>query len=72
MNISVNTQRSIPYLIGLIIFVYLTKPQLFFKSNNQPREYGIGTDNDGYKKTLYTFQFFVLISAILIFYYFKE
>ena len=71
MNISINTQRSIPYLIGVIVLVYLIKPSLFFKSNNQLREYGIGIDNDGYKRTLYTFQFFIIITAIILYYYFK-
>lgn len=71
MNISVGTQRSIPYLIGSIVLVYLTKPSLFFKSNNQLREYGIGVDNEGYKRTLYTFQFFIIITAIVLYYYFK-
>lgn len=71
MNISINTQRSIPYLIGTIVFVYLTKPTLFFKSNGELREYGIGTDGDGYKKTLYTFHFFIIIATLIIFYYFK-
>jgi hypothetical protein len=42
------------------------KPTLFFKPNGKPRQYGIGVDDEGYKKTLYTFQFAILILAVML------
>ena len=53
-------------LILVITLLYMYKPQIFFKPNGETREYGFGYDNYGYKKTLYTFQFAILILAVLI------
>lgn len=54
------------YLILITILLYIYKPPIFFKPNGETREYGFGYDNYGYKKTLYTFQFSILIIAILL------
>jgi hypothetical protein len=62
--------RQIPYLLGVIIILYITKPNILFKPNGKPRIYGIGHDEEGYKKTLYTFQFLIIIIAILIYHVF--
>ena len=61
-----NIKQKIPYLIGIIIILYLIKPTIFFKPNGKPRLYGIGYDDEGYKKTLYTFQFALIILALII------
>lgn len=64
--LSEKTIQQIPYLIGTIILLYLIKPSIFFKPNGKPRLYGIGFDEEGYKKTLYTFQFSIIIIAIIL------
>lgn len=70
MRFSENTQRRIPYLLGIIILLYMLKPPILFKPNGKPRNYGVGYDEDGYKKTLYTFQFSIIIIIIILFLYF--
>jgi hypothetical protein len=59
-------------IISLILFViifYLCKPSITFKPSGKVREYGVGFDNDGYKKTFYTFNTIILIACILIYMY---
>lgn len=56
---------SVWYIIGITVAIYFLKPSIFFKPNGKPRVYGVGIDEEGYKKTLYTFQFALLIIAIL-------
>lgn len=66
MRLSEQAQRRIPYLLGIIVILYLIKPSLMFKPNGKPRVYGVGFDEEGYKKTLYTFQFAVIIIVLLL------
>ena len=37
-----------------------------FKPNGKPRVYGVGYDDEGYKKTLYTFQFTIIIMVLVM------
>ena len=66
MHLSEQAQRRIPYLLGIIIMLYTIKPSILFKPNGKPRVYGVGFDDEGYKKTLYTFQFVVIIIVLLL------
>lgn len=68
--LSSNIKRQMPFLVVGILIIYITKPSLFFKLNGKPRLYGFGYDDEGYKKTLYTFQFVILIMALIIYYRF--
>lgn len=69
MNIlSDSAKIQIPYLFGIIIFIYIFKPSVFFKPNGKIRLYGLGYDDEGYKKTLYTFQFSIIILVLLMYY----
>ena len=70
LNLSEKVARQIPYLLGAIIILYIIKPNILFKPNGKPRVYGIGKDDEGYKKTLYTFQFSIIILALIINYVF--
>lgn len=70
MRFSQDTQRRIPYLLGIIILLYMLKPSILFKPNGKPRSYGVGYDEEGYKKTLYTFQFSIIIIIIVLVLYF--
>lgn len=59
-------KQRLPYVIGIISLLYLIKPSLLFKPNGKPRLYGVGVDDEGYKKTLYTFQFVIIVIVIAI------
>lgn len=59
-------QTQIVYVIGTILLLYISKPILLFKPNGKPRLYGLGYDDEGYKKTLYTFQFIIVIVVLII------
>ena len=59
-------QTQIIYVIGTILLLYISKPILLFKPNGKPRLYGLGYDDEGYKKTLYTFQFIIVIVVLII------
>jgi hypothetical protein len=59
-------KKQLLYLIGIIAFIYIYKPLILFKPNGKPRQYGIGVDEEGYKKTFYTFQIIIIISAIFV------
>ena len=64
-------QTQIIYVIGTILLLYISKPILLFKPNGKPRLYGLGYDDEGYKKTLYTFQFIIVIVVLIITLYIK-
>ncbi len=66
MKVPKDTQRRLPYLIGIIALLYTLKPSLLFKPNGKPRQYGFGFDEEGYKKTLYTFQFTIIIIVVAL------
>lgn len=65
MNITLN--QRLPLLILLIFIIYILKPSIIFKSNGETRLYGLGYDEDGYKKTLYTFHFIIIVIVFLLF-----
>lgn len=65
--ISEKVKMLIPYLIGIILVIYIFKPSIFFKPNGKIRLYGLGSDDEGYKKTLYTFQFAILIIVLILY-----
>lgn len=67
--ISDKVKKTLPYLVGLIILLYMYKPSLLFKPNGQLREYGFGFDKDGYKKTLYTMQNIIFVITIGVYVY---
>lgn len=62
---NIDTQK-IFYIILFILINYIVKLPIFFKPNGKLREYGIGNDADGYGKTLYTFQFAIIIFAVFL------
>ena len=66
LKISEFVKTQIPYLFGIIIILYIIKPTIFFKPNGKTRLYGIGYDEEGYKKTLYTFQFAIIIIVLCL------
>lgn len=67
--LSEKVKNLIPYLIGVILIIYVLKPSIFFKPNGKTRNYGLGYDDEGYKKTLYTFQFAIIIIVLILYQY---
>lgn len=65
--LSEKVKTLIPYLVGIILIIYLLKPNIFFKPNGKTRVYGLGYDDQGYKKTLYTFQFAIIILVLMLY-----
>jgi hypothetical protein len=66
LKISNSVQNKIPYLFGIIIIIYIVKPNILFKPNGKLRDYGLGYDHEGYKKTLYSFHFIILIIVLML------
>jgi hypothetical protein len=66
----VNIKR-ITYFIGIIMLIYITKPQIIFKPNGQLREYGFGYTLDGYRKTLFSIHTIIIFIILLLFIYIK-
>lgn len=67
---SINIVNKGITLTLLIIVFYIAKLNISFKPNGKSREYGVGFDNDGYKKTFFTPQFIILILTLIIYMYF--
>lgn len=66
MKFSSSVGKRIQYIIAIMLLLYVSKPSFFFKPNGKPRTYGVGFDDDGYKKTLYSFQFAIFVIAIML------
>lgn len=67
MQLSQDSRTRIVYLLIIILLLYITKPTFFFKPNGKLRNYGVGYDDEGYKKSLYTFQHVIIIIILLLF-----
>jgi hypothetical protein len=53
-------------LILIIILLNLVKPSLIYKPNGKAREFGVGTGEDKYKKTLFTLPVVIMMMAIVV------
>lgn len=60
--------EKIIYLIIIICVIYVVKPSVLFKANGKLRNYGVGVDSEGYKKTLYSFHLVIILIAIFLVY----
>jgi len=67
MLLSEKIKHRIPLLLAAIIIIYIIKPSMLFKPNGKPRLYGIGYDDEGYKRTLYTMQFAIIVIVSLMY-----
>jgi hypothetical protein len=54
-----------------ILVLYTVKPRFMFKNNGQPREWGVGLDSNGYKKTLLDIHSGIIVFSILCIKYYK-
>lgn len=64
--LSQRVYNIIPYLLCIIILLYIIKPSISFKPNNKLREFGFGYDSENYKKTLYTMSNIIIFTVILL------
>jgi hypothetical protein len=65
MQISPDVQNKIPYIIAIIIIIYILKPNFIFKPNGSHREYGLGYDRDGYKRSIYSMHVVIILIVIV-------
>jgi len=61
-----NIRTKMAYLVLIIITLFFMKPSISFKPNGQLREYGVGYDSQGYRKTFYTFQILIIVLTIIL------
>lgn len=54
------------YIVSFILIMCQWKPSMLFKPNGKPRTYGIGYDEEGYKKTLYSIHLVIIIVVALL------
>lgn len=67
--LSEKIKKILPYFLVTILLFYLIKPSISFKPNGQLRNYGLGYDSDGYKRTLYTMHTMIILFAVLFYIY---
>lgn len=68
--ISNKIYKILPYLSIFILILYFSKINLIFKSNGQVRNFGVGYDADGDKKTLFTIHYIIICVTIFLYVYF--
>ena len=51
-------------IVGGLMCIYIIKPNIIFKPNGKLREYGLGYDSEGYRKTLYSMQTIILVLVL--------
>lgn len=61
-----NKLHDIIYIIIIIVLFYNLKLSLLFKPTGEPREFGVGYDKNGYKKTFFTMFTFIIILILCI------
>jgi hypothetical protein len=60
-----NITNKILYFIFFSSIIFFFKPSFIFKNDNTFREFGIGIDKNGYKKTL--FNIFIINLIFIVF-----
>lgn len=60
------TIQHVIYIAILVLALWTFKPFLLFKPNGKPRLYGVGYDEEGYKKTLFTVHVVVIVFVVLL------
>ncbi|NDC95006.1 hypothetical protein EBZ38_04195 [bacterium] len=66
MKLTQSNIKKILYIACLVSIVFLIKPSLAFKPNGTHREYGLGVDKEGYKRSIYTMPVFVVVIVVLV------
>jgi hypothetical protein len=58
--------NNIFYITTLIILLYHWKPPFLFKPNGKLKEYGVGVDSEGYKKSVFNIHLIIIIAIIFL------
>ena len=58
--------NNIVLLVLSVVILYMIKPTFIYKPNGRLREYGVGYDKMGFKKTFFTFPIVILIIVIAL------
>ncbi|ARR75009.1 hypothetical protein SAGO17_0091 [Mimivirus AB-566-O17] len=53
-------------LVCIILIIHYLKPSLTYRGNGEFREWGIGMDSLGYKKTLLDMRWIIMMVCILL------
>ncbi len=64
--------KIFPLITLCIIILYVLKPTFLFKPNGQLREYGFGIGDDGYKKSIFTFQMIIIVILLTVYVFMKK
>uniref|UniRef100_A0A6C0DZL8 Uncharacterized protein n=1 Tax=viral metagenome TaxID=1070528 RepID=A0A6C0DZL8_9ZZZZ len=54
------------YFLFILVLIYAFKPLLFFTPDGSQRQYGMGFDDKGYKKTLYSINHAIVIIVFML------
>ena len=60
------------FVMSFVVVMYLTKPTFMFKNNGKTREWGVGLDENGHKKTLLDTRWAMVIFCILFVKYYPR
>ncbi len=66
MEFNNDVQTQVMYLLFFIIALFIIKPSIFFSANGKARQFGVGVDSEGYKKTLYTVHIAIIVVVALV------
>lgn len=67
-ELSQKVKTNIPIVIFCILLLFVIKPSFCFKPNDQPREYGVGLDSSGYKKTFFSMNIMIIFIVLLVYF----
>lgn len=60
------------FVMSFVVVLYLIKPTFMFKNNGKTREWGVGLDENGHKKTLLDTRWAMVIFCILFVKYYPK
>lgn len=58
--------KQILYICTFVLLLWAFKPSIFFKPNGKPRQYGVGYDEESYKKTMFTVHVAIIVFVLLL------
>lgn len=71
-GINDNTKNMILAYLLFVLSLFYFKPNILFKPNGTPREYGLGVDTEGVEKTLFSLHFVIIVTVFLIYFQYTK
>jgi hypothetical protein len=62
----------IVFVMGFVVMLYSVKPRFIFKVDGKPRQWGVGVDEQGHRKTLLDARNVILVFCILLVKYYLK